>query len=140
MDPLSVAISVVSLGTAIGKAAMAISNFISDVKDAKGDLERVSRELSSLESSIETLTTLNKSPALKALNVSQELKHNLYTVLRACKSNVTEIERLLLKLRSSGTRGKLEWTTSGKGEMNKLRSSLETNKMSLGLALSMINL
>ncbi len=129
-----------SLGSAIGKAAIAVTGFITDVRDAKADLDKVSRELVSLQGSIEALKGLNQNPALKALSIPQALKHNLYTILGNCKKDVTAVERLLHRLRSTGIRGKIEWTTSGRTEMNKLRSSLESNKMSLGISIGMINL
>ena len=140
MDTLSVAISVISLGSAISKAVIAITGFITDVSDAKSDLDKVSRELASLQGSIEALKDLNENPALRALNIPRALKHNLHMVLGNCMKDVRAVERLLHRLRSAGLWGRIEWTNSGRTEMNRLRSSLESNKMSLGISIGMINL
>lgn len=135
MEPLSIATACVSLATGVRKLSMAIGTFVSQVRDARKDMDAVSRELSSLSLCLEALRedcTIVKYP--------ENLQLNLVAVLRNCDLVVKEMEELLKKLSSGNTTARLKWSFQSRDEMDKLRSRLEAHKSTIEIALDMVSM
>ena len=135
MDPFTVSTGCIGLIAGIAQLSAQISAFVSSVRDARRDMDAVSRELSSLSMCLSTLrddSTEIEYPA--------GLRENLIGVLKHCDSVVKEMAALLRKLHSTNLLRKIQWTINGKDDMNRLRSSLESHKSALEIALDMTSL
>ena len=136
-DPLSIATGVVGLVTAIGKSLFAINQFRQDVSEARRDLLRVAGELTSLRTTIEGL---KEDFVDDDVDVPSSLQENVLSIVTSCSKTVNDMEKLLIRLLDGKFRRKIEWATSGKPDMDKLRSNLEAHKMSLNIAIDMLDL
>jgi hypothetical protein len=139
MDPLSIATSCVTLVATIGTCSLAITKFVREVRDARGDLQMISNELHSLGA---VLVLLQDDFAGSSNNVlPPRLVDHLESILHNCNDVVTEIEKTLVKHRSSRLGRGGHWTIGGgKDDMTKFRASLEAHKSALELALEMITI
>ncbi|KAH6063529.1 hypothetical protein HBI67_141140 [Parastagonospora nodorum] len=137
MDPLSISVSCITLITTITQVSVAVTNFVREVRDARGDLDAISRELVSLKSVLELLAEDTEGPHTATL--PERLKDQIIDILKNCKHVVTDVEASLKKHSASRLGRAGHWAVGGgKGDMTKFRSSLETHKTALGLALDMV--
>ena len=132
MDPFSVSTGCVGLLAAIAQLSIQIRTFVAGVREARHDMDLVSRELTSLSLCLETLR--DDSERIK---YPAGVQVNLIAVLKNC-DRVTQDMQALLEKASSGSLGRrIQWTAVGRDDMDKLRSTLETHKSALDLALDM---
>jgi Fungal N-terminal domain of STAND proteins len=135
MDPLSISTACVSLIATLGRILPQIVSFVSDVRDARRDMDAVSRELHSLSLSLENLR--DDSTKIKYPEGS---RRTLITVLGNCDHVTKEIEALLNKMASGNIGRRMQWTIYGRDDMNKLRSRLEAYKSAIDIALDMVSM
>jgi hypothetical protein len=109
-----------------------INSFVSAVRDARGDMADVNRELSSLSFSLSIL----QEDAGK-VSYPESLEKSLTEVLRNCDRVTTQMKVLLDKLSSMKLGRRIQWAVEGRGEMDKLRSSPEAHKSAIEIALEM---
>ena len=109
-----------------------INSFVSAVRDARADMAEVNRELSSLSFSLSIL----QEDASK-ISYPASLEKSLVDVLGNCDRVTTQMKALLSQLSSMKSRRRVQWDAEGRGEMNKLRSSLEAHKSAIEIALEM---
>jgi hypothetical protein len=140
MDPLSVSASCVALVSAVAKASVAITLFVREVRDARGDLDSIAKELLSLRTVLELLAedTSNPSPPLSPL--SPLLQKQLIGIIKNCTSVVVEIESALRRHEDSRLGKAGYWVFGGKTDMDKLRSNLEAHKSALEIGLDMVTM
>jgi len=136
MDPLSITISCITLITSIVKVSLQINGFIREVRDARGDLDAVSRELLSLKTVLEMLS----EDADKGKGFPESLLKQISGILTNCGGVVEQIQVSLEKYGGGGIRRGVKWSISGREDMNKLRLTLEAHKTALDIALDMITL
>lgn len=136
-DPLTTITGVIGLVAAIEQSLFAINQFRQDVSEARRDLIRVSGELTSLRT---TLEGLKEDFMDEDVDVPPSLRDNIVSITSSCSKTVTDMEKLLLRLLDGKFRRKIEWANSGRPDMDKLRSNLEAHKMSLNIAIDMIDL
>ncbi|KAF2677102.1 hypothetical protein K458DRAFT_410002 [Lentithecium fluviatile CBS 122367] len=139
MDPISISASCVGLAATIAKTSTAVTCFVRDVRDARRDLDGVSRELSSLKNVLDLLAedTINEKDQTFPAN----LKAQIAGILTNCNDVVVDIEDGLSKHEKSKLGRSGYWTMGGgKGEMAKLRSTLEAHKSALEIALEMLSI
>jgi hypothetical protein len=139
MDPLSIATSCATLVATIGTCSLAITRFVREVRDARGDLQMISNELHSLGA---VLVLLQDDFAKSSSNVlPPRLVDHLESILHNCNDVVAEIEKALVKHRNSRLGQGGHWTIGGgKDDMTKFRASLEVHKSALELALEMVTM
>ena len=138
-DPLSITASCVALVTAVLNTSKVVTGFIRDVREARGDLDAVSRELSSLTTILELLKedTTEENSTL----IPKTLKIQITGILVNCTSVVSSIKYELYKPDKSRMEKIAYWTLGGgKGEMAKLRSTLEAHKTALDIALDLLSM
>lgn len=135
MDPLSISTACVSLIATLGRIFPQIVSFVSDVRDARRDMDAVSRELHSLSLSLENL----RDDSIK-INYPEGSHRTLITVLGNCDHVANEIEALLNKMASGNIGRRMQWTIYGRDDMNKLRSRLEAHKSAIDIALDMVSI
>jgi hypothetical protein len=132
---LAVAVACASLTSSIITLSKQIVTFASDFRDARKDMEAVSRELSSLTL---CLKSLHDDSSKFQLPVS--LQQNLVGVLRNCDDVTKEMRELLQMLSSENLGRRVQWSIGARDEMNKLRSRLEAHKSAIDIALDMISM
>jgi len=136
-DPLSIAVSCVGLLSAIATATVRINGFVRTARDARADLDDVSRELSSLR----TVLELIQAKAEDSQNqLPETIVNHLCEVLTNCSGAVADIEKILKKYDKNDALTSSRWALSGKGDVEKLRSHLEAHTSALSLVLDMMNL
>jgi hypothetical protein len=127
MDPLSIAATCLGLVSSITRAALSISAFVCDVRDATRDMDAVTRELLSLKGILETLARDVTSPGRESFPPS--LAAQIPDILTNCKDVMIRLDRTLTK--HSGR--SVQWSWTGKQDVEQLRSSLESYKSVLSL-------
>lgn len=135
MDPVSalaITSSCMTLATKSGTLVTSISVFVSEVKNARKDLDAVSRELNSLQV---CLSPLKDDEQLGPLYLPEAVKTQIIQILVNIDLILNQISDKLIKLSSAKLGRRIQWATTEKGEMNKFRSSLESNKSALVIAL-----
>ncbi|KAF2124909.1 hypothetical protein P153DRAFT_360558 [Dothidotthia symphoricarpi CBS 119687] len=138
MDPLTITSTCIGLIATTAQASIAVTAFVKDVRDARRDLDGVSRELLSLSSVLTYLRDDTEDE--KARTLPDALNSQIIGILANVKVTVLEIEGCLLKCERSKMGKGGYWTLGGaKGEINKLRSSLESHTTALDLALQLVN-
>lgn len=135
MDPLSITASCVGLTAAITKTSIALTKFVRDVRDARADIDGVSRELGSLST---VLQLLKEDTAKKTTPAT--LEKQVIGIIENCKQVIVEIDGTLAKYEGSSTKKAARWAAIGRDDINKSRSSLEAHKSALDIALSMVEM
>ncbi|KLP00725.1 uncharacterized protein FFB20_08742 [Fusarium fujikuroi] len=137
MDPLSIISGCAGLITAIGSLSTSINTFVRSCREARSDLDRVSRELHSLQTVLELIEEDAKDDT-KPFPLT--IQHHVSGIVTNCGSVVLEVETCIKKYGDGRIKSKAAWAINGQGDMEKLRSSLEAHKSALELALDMISL
>jgi hypothetical protein len=148
MDALSVATACLTLVGSITKLSFQIHGFVREVREARGDMDAVSRELQSLKTILEILaedaetsTTTNSTNGFFPATLGRQISG----IVANCGGVVVQIEQCLERhgcgeRSGAGLRAGTRWSLVGKGDMEKLRSSLEAHKSALDIALEMVTL
>ncbi|CAF3626735.1 unnamed protein product [Fusarium graminearum] len=137
MDPLSIATGCASLVTTIGGLTLSINSFVRNCREARSDLDSVSRELHSLETVLELIEEDAKDDTKP---FPETIQRHVSGIVTNCGSVVVEIQTCITKYGDGNVRSKAAWVLNGQGDMGKLRSSLEAHKSALELALDMLTL
>jgi hypothetical protein len=127
MDPLSITTACMAAIGTITKASVEVPRFVSSVREARRDMEAVLRELTSLTLCLGVV----RDDAEKVT-----FPTTLLAVVKSCDDIAGEIIRLMDKLRVKKT-GRIRWNFTERDEVNKLRSSLESHKSCIDVALDM---
>ena len=131
MDPLSITTAALSLlGTSIALSKQ-ISAFVITTKDARKDMDAVSRELASLQLCLESLKEEDD-----ANHFPQKLRESLTIIMRHCQDIIDQIGSLLARFASGNISRRLQWSLFGRDEAERLRNSLEAHKSAIEIALT----
>ena len=130
MDPFSIAATCVGAVETVGKLSIQISEFVSSVRAARRNLEAVSRELASLSICLVFLRDDSQ-------NVT--FADGLCETVKSCDQVANEISEILEELQRSSL-ARVQWTIAKRDTINKLRSSLESHKACIDIALDMASL
>nr|RBQ98114.1 hypothetical protein FVER53263_00259 [Fusarium verticillioides] len=137
MDPLSIISGCAGLITAIGSLSVSINTFVRSCREARSDLDRVSRELHSLQTVLELIEEDAKDVTKP---FPPTIQHHVSGIVTNCGSVVLEVETCIKKYGDGRIKSRAAWAINGQGDMEKLRSSLEAHKSALELALDMLSL
>lgn len=135
MDPISITTACVGLIAAIAQLSIQLGAFVSDVRDARKDMDAVLRELGSLSLCLQTLRDDSANSSLP-----ESLRTSLGAILHNCDIIVKQIQALLDKMSSGNLGRRVQWATFGREDMNRLRSSLESHKSAIDIALDMCSM
>lgn len=138
MDPLTIAVGCVSLVATISKLSEVISTFIRDVRTSRSELDAVSRELLSLKTVLELLEEDTSEDVSGSF--PETLRLQIIGIVSNCDTVVAEIESVLMSHVGNRIDKSAKWVLAGKGDVNKLRLSLEAHKSALEIALDMVTL
>ncbi|PNP79957.1 hypothetical protein FNYG_06654 [Fusarium nygamai] len=137
MDPLSIISGCAGLITAIGSLRISINTFVRSCREARSDLDGVSRELHSLQTVLQLIEEDAKDDTKP---FPPTIQHHVSGIVTNCGSVVSEVQRCIKKYGDGRVKSKAAWAINGQGDMEKLRSSLEAHKSALELALDMLAL
>ncbi|KAF2467453.1 uncharacterized protein BDR25DRAFT_374732 [Lindgomyces ingoldianus] len=137
MDPLSISASCCALVGSIGTVSLTVNNFVRRVRDARSDLDAVSRELGSLKTVLELLG--DDVEQYGENHMATTLEKQVLDILKNCDIVIHSIGRELKKHGDGKkfTKG-VRWSVNGRGDMLKLRSNLEAHRAALDLALEIM--
>ena len=135
MDPFTVSTACVGLLAAVAQLSGQITTFVSGVREARRDMEAVSRELVSLTMCLEALRDDSSK-----IQYPDGMKQNLLAVMENCNKVAEQMSGLIQKMSSHSLGRRVQWTAFSRDDMNKLRSSLETHKSALDIALDLTSL
>jgi len=133
MDPLSIACGCVSLIAGVTNLLTKITIFTLEVKAARKDMDAVSRELVSLKL---CLMGLEDDEQRRRVSFPPELKKQINEILVNIDIITHQISEVLLKLSLGRLGRKIQYASESQHEIAKLRSSLESNKTALEVALT----
>ena len=132
MEPLTIATTCLGLINGIASLAQHISVFVNDVRGARKDMDMISRELASLSLCLEALRTDCRSERVQYPKASRKCLQGALLNIDV----VTQQVKDLLQRLSSGRLGRrIQWTMQSKDTVDRLRTSLETQKSTIEIAL-----
>ncbi|KAF2829155.1 hypothetical protein CC86DRAFT_403806 [Ophiobolus disseminans] len=138
MDPVSIAAGCLGLVGVIGKVSSTVSVFVHEVREARSELDAVSRELMSLRTILEMLNKDVQGCSKEAFPIS--LGKTVSGIVINCTVVVEQIDHRLKGHLNQKRVSRVKWTVSGRDDVDKLRSSLESHKGALDLALNVLEL
>ena len=133
-EPLSILVGGTALIGAITKTTLTLIKFTREVRDARGDVDAVSRELSSLKLLLELLV----DDTAEGKKLPDTLQKQVTAIVGNCNHVLVQIDLLLNKFQGGGVRKHAMWAVNGRDDLAKLRSNLEAHKTALEIALDMI--
>jgi hypothetical protein len=136
MDPISIATGALGIAGTIGKLSITISTFVRQVRDARGDMDAVLRELVSLKTILEMLA--DDAVENQSNNIPTTLTEQISGILNGCDGVVVQITETISRYNGNGIFAKGQWAISGRSDMDKLRSNLEAHKSALNMALELV--
>ncbi|KAI4866852.1 hypothetical protein F4820DRAFT_238792 [Hypoxylon rubiginosum] len=134
MESQSIATDCSTLSSAIAKVSTILNGFVREVREARSDVDGVSRELHSLES---VLDLLQEDAGL----FPPDLAERVPDVLGHCSTVVDQLDAGISALSCSKLpkqEKRSQWMASGRKEVAQFRTSLEAHKAVLGLALDLV--
>ncbi|KAF4446671.1 hypothetical protein F53441_9713 [Fusarium austroafricanum] len=136
MDPLSIVSGCAGLISTIGSLSLSINAFVRTCREARGDLDRVRRELLSLQTVLELI---QEDASDEEIKFPKTLEHHVSGIVTNCNSVVVELQECITKYGGDNRlKTKAGWAINGQGDVTKLRSNLEAHKAALELALDML--
>ncbi|KAK4220542.1 hypothetical protein QBC38DRAFT_526595, partial [Podospora fimiseda] len=133
-EVLPIVTGCVGLISAIGSATGRIATFVRTFREARADLDSISRELASLRNILDLIQADASRP------LPGTLTSHLLAIVGNCNTTVLDLERLLVRYQDGGRRQLGRWAVSGRGDVEHLRIRLQNNTRSLNLALDYISL
>ncbi|XXG98310.1 hypothetical protein Hte_004633 [Hypoxylon texense] len=130
----SIATDCSTLGGAIAKVSTILNGFVREVREARSDVDAVSRELHSLQS---VLDLLKEDAGL----FPPDLAERVPDVLGHCSTVVDHLDADISALSCNDLpkqEKRSQWMASGRKEVAQFRTSLEAHKAVLGLALDLV--
>jgi len=134
MEPLSIATACLSLAGTVAKVSQSIRTFVRTAREARSDLDLVSRELHSLQIVLELLAE-DTEETPKAIPLEKQIGG----IVEFCNSVVQDIAKVLQKHEKGKLTG-IKWALSGRDDVARLKSMLEAQKSALEIVLEMVNL
>lgn len=128
MDPISVTAAICSLL----HCSKHLVSFVYSVRGARSEIDAISRELVSLQICLEGLENDGKQ---HGVSYSDDMKTSIKRIINTIELTCKQIRDMLSKLESKSLSRRIQWVAVQRAEVNSLRSSLESNKTALEIAL-----
>ncbi|KAK8118473.1 uncharacterized protein PG998_003099 [Apiospora kogelbergensis] len=134
MSRSSITTDCIELGNTISRATLVLNEFVREVREARSDLDRVSRELHSLQGVLDLLKE-------DAASLPSKIAAQTPSILQQCNRLVEELDSSLLALDDpelSRPQKRTRWLCVGKAHIADLRDGLEAHRTTVGLALDLV--
>jgi hypothetical protein len=128
----TVTVHIISL---VRKVTNIISKVVTDVRESRKDLVRVSGELSSLRV---TLQVCYDDGFDLRVTAPANVQDRMVSMISECTNTLGDLESLLLGVLEIRVKEKVEWAATVRSEIYRLRSTLEAHKMALNLDLDLL--
>ncbi|OTB16459.1 hypothetical protein K445DRAFT_21420 [Daldinia sp. EC12] len=134
MDPLSISMACVTLADLMFKVSRVTSSFLRGIRTAETDVNEITAEFDSISATMKLLTKefLEKTP--------ENIRGKISDVVASCSKIIEEIHRLLSYYSPPLCTRRIRWVISGKKSLETLKNSLNTHRLTLGMALDIANL
>jgi hypothetical protein len=132
LDPLTITTSCISLINGITSLTLHIAAFVNDVRGARKDMDLISRELTSLSLCLGALRTDCQSDRVDYPDASRK---GIEQALLNIDVLTQQVKDILQKLSSGRLGRRIQWTAQSRDTVDRLRSSLETQKSVIEIAL-----
>jgi hypothetical protein len=132
MEPLSIAAACSTLLNNLAPLSIKFAAFVGSIQDAREEMDASLRELSSLSLCLRTLRDTSAN-----VRYPEAFHGDLLAIIGHCDVVAKQMLNLLDKLSSRNLFRRIQWSAMSKSKMNQLRSSLESHKVALALALNM---
>lgn len=132
----SIANDCIELSNTISRASVVLNQYVREVREARADLDAVSRELHSLQS---TLELLKEDAGALPSKVATETP----PLLQQCNRVVGELDADLLALDGSALsrpQKRAQWVSVGKHQIKELLPAIAVHRAILALALDLITM
>jgi len=140
-DPISIAGSAVGLAATIGRVVKDVEQFMRQVREARADMDAISRELWSVRAALEMLADDVKSVGKPDSTKSGVIvPQTLEDILKNCGEVTERLDATLKKYNSERLKVRVKYVWSGKETINGYRSTLAAHKGALDLAVDLITL
>jgi len=133
MDPIN------GILQSITKLSFSVTTFILAVRQARSDLDGISRELLSLKTILELLNE-DLSNQNGQFKLPESLRGQITGIVQNCSKVLKDIEDILAKHSENALHKKAKWALSDSKDAQKLRVTLEAHKSALEIALDMVQL
>ncbi|KAI1760984.1 hypothetical protein GGR53DRAFT_47729 [Hypoxylon sp. FL1150] len=134
MESQSIATDCSALSGSIAKVSTLLNGFVREVREARSDVDGVSRELYSLQGVLDFLKE-------DAVLFPPELAERIPGVLGHCSDVVDQLDAGISAMSCTELpkqEKRSQWLASGRKEIAQFRTSLEAHKAVLGLALDLV--
>ncbi|KAI2628294.1 Rho GTPase activation protein [Xylaria nigripes] len=134
MDSQSLASDCTALHDKISKLLSTLADFVRHVREARSDLDAVSRELHSLQT---VLGLLKEDAVLLPLELAEQAP----TIIEQCSHMVDQLDEYVSTLHNlvlSKQEKRTQWLGTGRIETASFRAALEAHKVTIGLALDLV--
>ncbi|KAI1476761.1 hypothetical protein F4774DRAFT_225833 [Daldinia eschscholtzii] len=134
MDPLSISMACVTLADLMFKVSRVTSSFLRGIRTAETGLNEITAEFDSISATMKLLTKefLENTP--------ENPRGKISDVVTSCSKTIEEIHRLLSYYSPPLYTRRIRWVISGKKSLETLKNSLNTHRLTLGMALDIANL
>ncbi|KAI2620291.1 hypothetical protein GGS26DRAFT_594909 [Hypomontagnella submonticulosa] len=134
MDPLSISVACIALGELMFKVSRAASSFVGDFRSAQADVDAINSEFDSIKATIGILTDefLQRTP--------DQLRDKILAIVGNCATIVNDIDEVLSRYQPPLGNKRFQWAISGKKELEKLKTNLNTHRHALDIALDTVKL
>ncbi|PMD25418.1 hypothetical protein NA56DRAFT_642428 [Hyaloscypha hepaticicola] len=142
-EPISIVASAIGLASTIRQTALAVHSLAQDVRTFQDQIAKIESELESLLLVINRLKEMTEDGAFDGIDHNST---HVKDVLTSCAPTLVEIQELALRVRGSASKSRVHRLTTGlfwastKRGFQELRSSLDSHKTTLLLALQMRNI
>ncbi|KAF9875353.1 hypothetical protein CkaCkLH20_07173 [Colletotrichum karsti] len=117
--------------------AFKLTTFVRDVRDSRNEIDGVTRELLAVKGVLEIIADDIETSSRP---LPSSLQEQLSGVISNCTHVVGEVDRCIRDHEGSRVQKGARWVAFGRGDMARLRSTLEAHKSTLNLAVEMISL
>lgn len=122
------------MGNTISRATLVLNEFVREVREARSDLDEVSRELHSLQGVLNLLKE-------DAPNLPSKIAAQTPSILQQCNEVVEELDTSLLALDDpelTRPEKRTRWISVGKPHLASLRDAIEAHRTTVGLTLDLV--
>ncbi|RYP56259.1 hypothetical protein DL771_012046 [Monosporascus sp. 5C6A] len=134
MESLSITTDCITLGNEIAKVSLVLNGFVRDVREARADVDGISRELHSLQS---VLDLLKEDTDI----LPPQLAAGTRSILEHCSTVLEELDDCFSTLHSNDTPRQEKrrlWIARGRKDSSRFKPTLEAHRSIIGLALDLI--